>query len=207
VTLKDVVLIATPASDGEMAVINHAGFKGFKVCPWCGYAVVGDEPVPREHQTPWQSECRGKLSYRYALGHEFKTDILQLRFDGYTNAQNGFWFSLLYGLLEGASETLDIDRQDIDGCLYSFAGAPTRAALILFDDVPGGAGHVRRIALDTETLKAVLQTTLLKLKACECGGEEGDASCYGCLRTYRNQFCHDELNRGVVIDFLSRIMG
>ena len=85
------------------------------------------------------------------------------------------------------------------------AGNPERPALILFDNVPGGAGHVKRMANKT-ILKEVLYTTLERLKRCECGGEDGNASCYGCLRHYYNEFCHDVLNRGMVIDFLSKIL-
>jgi hypothetical protein len=74
----------------------------------------------------------------------------------------------------------------------------------LFDDVPGGAGHVKRIIQNENTIIEILKCTLLKLKNCNCGGETGDASCYGCLRNYQNQFCHDELKRGMVIQFLEK---
>jgi len=198
--LGQVTLVAIPASDGELAVINHAGYQGFKVCRNCGYTVLGNEPVSRPHQTPWRTDCYGTLK-RFYLGHEFKTDILQLRFEGYANAERGFWLSLLYALLEGASGKLDIDRRDLDGCLYPYAGDPSMPALVLFDEVPGGAGHVRRIARDEDTLTSVLKAALKKLENCDCGGEQRNTSCYGCLRNYRNQFCHDELERGMVIDF------
>lgn len=202
VSLGNATLIAIPASDGELAVINHAGYQGFKVCQRCGYTLLGNEPVPRSHETPWRTDCHGSLT-RFYLGHEFKTDILQLRFQGYANHKRGFWLSLLYALLEGASEALDIDRRDLDGCLYPYAGDPWMPALVLFDDVPGGAGHVRRIARDEDTLVRVMATSLDKLQRCECGGENANTSCYGCLRNYRNQFCHEELDRGSVIDFLT----
>jgi len=39
------------------------------------------------------------------------------------------------------------------------------------------------------------------VRACTCGAEQGHASCYGCLRNYQNQFCHERLDRRVVIDF------
>ena len=44
----------------------------------------------------------------------------------------------------------------------------------------------------------------LKSKNCDCGGQEGDSSCYKCLRTYQNQQHHDELKRRYVIDILSK---
>ncbi len=44
---------------------------------------------------------------------------------------------------------------------------------------------------------------------CGCGGGPagpGDTSCYGCLRNYRNQFCHDQLSRGEVFRFLQNAL-
>lgn len=199
----NITLRAIPASHGKMAVINHAGYQGFGICHGCGYAILWNETVRESHKSPWKSDCSGKLS-RYYLGHEYRTDILQLHFEGYINADRGFWFSLLYALIEGTSQALDIERQDLDGCLYTYAGDPARPAIILFDDVPGGAGHVRRIARDLETLRGVLQSAYEIMKECKCGGEEGDTSCSGCLRNYRNQFCHDQLKRGKVIRFLEQ---
>ena len=61
---------------------------------------------------------------------------------------------------------------------------------------------MRRIARDEDRLVSVMRAALKGLEDCMCGGEEGNASCYGCLRNYHNQFCHDELERGIVIGFL-----
>ncbi|MBP1908563.1 DUF1998 domain-containing protein [Methanolobus bombayensis] len=152
------------------------------------------------HKNAWGGDYKGKL-IRYSLGHKYTTDILQLCFEGYENEDKGFWLSLLYALIEGASDAFDIDRQDLDGCLYPYIGNPDSLALLLFDNVPGGAGHVKRIAQDEYSISQLLETTYMKMKGCTCGDEE-DASCYGCLRTFANQFCHDELNRGKVIKFL-----
>jgi len=134
------------------------------------------------------------------------TDILQIRFEGCGEQESEFWYSLLYALLEGASKALDIERNDLDGCLFPYARNPKMPALILFDDVPGGAGHVQRIAQDEtgETVKSVLRAAYDRMKNCSCGGDGGNASCYGCLRNYRNQFCHEQLNRGEVMRFLEK---
>lgn len=205
IPLRGVNVVVIPAMDGELAVINHAGFQGFKVCYSCGYAVLGNEQVKSLHETPWKTECKGKLTRVY-LGHEFKTDVLQIRFEGYKNGDPGFWYSLLYALLEGASQSLEIERQDLDGVIYPYSGDLAKPALILFDDVPGGAGHVRRIAKNEESLVDVLNVSLEKLELCNCGGNERNTSCYGCLRNYRNQFCHDQLKRGQIIDFITKIL-
>jgi ATP-dependent helicase YprA (DUF1998 family) len=107
--------------------------------------------------------------------------------------------STLYAILDGASEELGIRRDDIDGTLFyrDFHQSPH---LILFDTVPGGAGHVDRI---NKNLKKVFDTALIKVKNCECGK---DTSCYNCLRNYHNQIFHDVLQRGMAIDILEKVL-
>jgi len=207
VRINDEILLRTiSASHGKLAIINHAGYKQFSICTFCGYAKVGNGNIKSTHRNSWGYACSGKLS-RYSLGHEYMTDILQINFEEYTNPDIGFWYSLLYALLEGASEAFDIDRQDIDGCLYPYGINQETPAILLFDDVPGGAGHVKRIGKDEDTIRKLLQSTYQKMKRCNCGAPDGDTSCYGCLRNYKNQFCHDQLNRGKVITFLEQYFG
>ena len=204
INLNEMSISIIPATKGKMAVINSAGQRLFKVCFNCGYALIGDEEVKDSHPRPFGGECRGKLIKR-ALGHEFETDLVQLRFENYSNEEQGFWLSLLFAMLEGCSEALNIERQDLDGVLYPFNGDPSTPAIVIFDDVPGGAGHSHRIA-HPDNLKQALRATLNRMYRCDCGGEEADTSCYGCLRHYRNQFCHELLNRRKVIDFLENIV-
>ncbi|MFO8059651.1 MAG: DEAD/DEAH box helicase [Bacillota bacterium] len=192
-------------SNGRLAVLNQAGRRGFRLCRSCGYCVLGGEAIPLTHENPWGYKCEGRLT-SIDLGHDYETDVLLVRFGSYRDLRDGFWVSLLYALLEGASKALDIARADLDGCLYPHYGDPGRPALVLFDDVPGGAGHVRRIARDREVFTEVLRSALTILRSCECGGEEGESSCYGCLRNYRNQYCHEELNRAMPMEFLQRLV-
>ena len=60
----------------------------------------------------------------------------------------------------------------------------------MYDTVPGGAGHARRIA---KAIPDVIDAALGRMDACTCGPE---TSCYGCLRSYSNQLFHDDLSRG-----------
>lgn len=192
------------ARHGRLAVINRAGFK---ICSQCGFALRVSSSAPRQHDTAWGRTCSGKLDPR-DLGHEFISDLFDLRIQGHSPGSESFWFSLLYSLLEGASAALNIRRQDLDGCLYPYAGRKIAPALVLFDDVPGGAGHVHRIG---QNLEAVLQAARDRVDGrCGCGGGidgPGDTSCYGCLRNYRNQFCHEQLRRGEALCFLQELLG
>jgi hypothetical protein len=168
---------------------------GFWICFTCGAAF--SESPRGKHKTPYGIDCSSAPRGPLHLGHTFKTDVISISFEEPQIDQKGdsFWFSLLYAILEGASQALGIRRQDLDGCLYP---SEESIQLILFDNVPGGAGHVKRL-MDEKSLKEVLKSTLLRVKNCTCGLE---TSCYGCLRNYQNQFCHEQLKRGIILKFL-----
>lgn len=194
---------------GWLALVNAGPLgRGFRVCFTCGFA----EPVPfivtgqrrqkpKPHKNPKTGrDCSGLTSTRH-LGHEFGTDVLELRFTGFlaNDPDYTLWYSTMYALLEGASDTLGIRRDDLDGTLYRHSDSPI-PAIILYDNVPGGAGHVRRIS---EELPATLKAAWTRM-ARECCGE--DTSCYECLRNFRNQPFHDQLKRSRARDYLGRII-
>ena len=196
--LNGVEMHARSAPKGKLAALNTYGRAGFNICFRCGYGVPGVQ-APKKHKDSFDRECGGTLT-RVSLGHEFETDVLLISFQGYEDSRDGFWHSLLYGLLEGLSLALDIERSDLDGCLYPKGGRLASPEIVLFDNVPGGAGHVRR-AVDPGVLKKILQSTRSFLASCECG-----TSCSGCLRNFRNQYWHGKLNRQWVLDFLAEVL-
>ncbi|MBI5652346.1 MAG: hypothetical protein HZC40_18160 [Chloroflexi bacterium] len=51
-----------------------------------------------------------------------------------------------------------------------------------------------------ECLKAAQERVSGK---CGCRAED---SCYGCLRNYRNQFAHANLQRGAAFDYLDKVL-
>jgi hypothetical protein len=144
-------------------------------------------------------ECTGPTSLR-TLSHRYETDLLRLSIKGAPSfVGEPVWRSTLYGLLEGASERLEIARDDIDGTLAPLGQGAF--SLILFDTVPGGAGNVLRIA---EAFDDVLTAALDRVRRCECGPE---TSCYGCLRGFRNQLHHNMLSRGLAEELLRSLSG
>lgn len=193
---------------GWLVVINEGKSKaGFRVCRTCGAAESAQSPWEREkgkktvsHKNPITGrDCNGFMD-TYALGHKFMTDILELRFDGTLahEAEENTWRSVLYALLEGASDSLGIRREDLDGTLYYNVGSNI-PSLILYDDVPGGAGHVKRILNSLpETILAARERVRF-----DCCGPE--TSCTECLRNYRNQPYHEELKRGLAKKFLDEL--
>ncbi len=194
---------------GQLAVVNKGRFGGrttggFVVCHRCGYGALAPWNGS-SHTDPRTSRPCGGMLEACDLGHEFMTDVAELGITGGSEwtaatASDAAWTSILYALIEGAAEALEVRRDDLDGTLRRLGpGAPP--SIILFDEVPGGAGHVLRFH---ERFQDILQAALAKVSK-ECCGPE--TSCYECLRTYRNQFAHDELSRGLAHQALSALVG
>jgi ATP-dependent helicase YprA (DUF1998 family) len=130
------------------------------------------------------------------LGHQYLTDVVEL--DIPTAREWSAAWSTLYALL-AATPSIGIAAGDVDGTLRS--NGPGRApSLIIFDTVPGGAGHVRRFVARFEELTSA---ALRLVRDCECG--EG-TSCYACLRSYSNQSRHDDLARSAAAQILEPLV-
>ncbi len=197
--------------DALLAVLTR---DAFHICPRCGYGVPDDrrtEPhkrkTPREHKAPFDKLCRGQLAKQPVnLGHEFFTDICSLKFQGLTcgaEDRDDFWLSLMYALVEGTAQALQVSRGDLGAVL--FFDDYSSPQVILYDDVPGGAGHVWRIVHEEGALRALLKAAWARTGgACGC---DHDKSCYGCLRNYANQRHHDRLRRGLAHDVLGAMLG
>ena len=109
--------------------------------------------------------------------------------------------SFLYAFLEGVSNALGIERNDIDGVLELNLEWQSYD-ILLYDNVPGGAGHVKRL-LSKEAIVKSLKAALDKVSA-ECCDE--NTSCYNCLRNYYNQSYHNKLQRKLAIDVINRLL-
>ena len=193
----------------EMAVLNRSRFY---ICETCGYTVVDEKRftnhMKKKHQRPGGQQCSNEILSNMALGYRFRTDILTMRFMQPEITSGEEALSILYGLLEGASRALCVERDDLSGCLKWFFNEETKQpnfGFVFYDKTPGGAGHVRRMA-DPEILKAVFEASLTQMLGCTCGGESMDTSCYSCLRNYYNQKYHDLLQRGYVVRFLKSVL-
>jgi hypothetical protein len=198
---------------GWMALVNDGHGSGFHICGTCGWGEVisfigphgplgaGNMKIGLHKNPITGKDCHGNLITR-DLGHHFLTDVLEVSIQGIPQnlKKEGAYKSFLYALLEGASESQGIRRDDIDGTLYArtFGESPS---FILYDAVPGGAGHVLNI---NDHLRDAVLAGLKKVESCNCGE---DTSCYNCLRNYRNQRIHDELQRGYAIQILRKLIG
>lgn len=197
------------AQNDELVVMNRSAFY---VCHDCGYSELagemgGPSSKTKQHDTPKGRPCFNKKLIRKSLGHTFQTDVTLISIDRYLKHDHAL--SIMYSILEGCSRSFGIERNDIDGTLtYRFPenGTP-RTIFVLFDTVPGGAGHVKRVAdLEISGMRELFSSALRIVVGCTCGDDgDGNAACYSCLCNYRNQFHHDILKRKYAIDFFTEM--
>ena len=164
---------------------------GFYICRSCG-AHYTDPDFP--HETPEGRDCDRPLE-RLSLGHEFVTDVVRLQFPRLVDQWEAY--SLAYAVLLGAAEALDVPDVDLNVTITG-GNTANEAAIVLYDNVPGGAGLVAYLE-DEKTFLEMLRNAKMRVE----GGCGCDESCYGCLRGYRNQFAHPYLRRTAALEFLS----
>jgi hypothetical protein len=178
---------------------------GFYVCSECGAGLRRTQP----HETPYGTRCSAKadsILRQVSLGHELLTDVVRLEFCADPRAtadSTWFTFSLAYALAEGVAEVLGVPPNDLNATVSYGSNVNRLPPIILYDSVPGGAGLVACLE-DRYVLGECLHAAHARVAgACGCGE---NTSCYGCLRSYRNQFAHNFLQRGPVKQYLERIL-
>lgn len=215
------VTLSHSENDEIMVVSNNSYF----VCPTCGYAYSTsdhikdannktdkkaeatlkfgnnfDQMITGDHVNQVGGTCKNHLFNRFNLAHVYKTDVVQINFENIDPEFEGEGgknklISLINALLDAIAAKFDIERSDIGGCITV---KNHHNELVLYDTVPGGAGHVKRLLDETGfVLHDIFYRAYSKMEDCGCG-----SSCYKCLRAYHNQRYHDILDRHDVMNFL-----
>ncbi len=170
----------TKALPGRLVILCEGKKRqGFFICLDCGAHMTERKA---KHTAPLQYECKGTLK-NFSLGHELATDVMRLQFPGVQDTWDAY--SVGYAVLLGAAEMLGIPSTDLN---VTVSGT----AIVLYDDVPGGAGLVARLE-QQNVFEEALQLSAARVS--DDGAHGCDSSCYGCLRSYRNQFAHPHLAR------------
>jgi hypothetical protein len=212
------IKLEVESTANDSLVVKSTEF--FYVCPRCGYSIASDEisklreyedyksgvlrieKTKNEHKNSFgRGKCSNTSLTRYCLHHEFKTDVAKISF-GCDTSDQATILSVMYALLNAFANELNIERRDIKACLtYKSTNGKMEHKIIIYDAVPGGAGHSRRLATeDGAVLKAVIKRAINILETCKC-----EPSCYRCLRNYENQKIHEILDREKAFKFLKQL--
>lgn len=199
-------LSALYREDGELLVYNAGDFeKGFAICLKCGYADsekhLGEGrmklPTGFERHAPLTSTkeetyCWGKqeapaVFRNHSLAARETTDILLLDFSGclahLANDDRLLW-TLAQALEISGAKLLELDSRELGNLVIPSGVRGSGLGAVLYDNVPGGAGHVRELlALDRQWLeeaRAVMFVNEQHHQTCE-------TACLDCLLTFDAQ--------------------
>lgn len=198
VPVGDGKVITRLSRQGRITVVNRGRGGGYDFCDDCGFIREASNQPLEKHERPAvpglttkKTTCTTFLKHA-SLGHWYLTDCVQIDLPSVSVSDEPRLKSLLAALL-AAVEEVGIEHNDVNGSIGR------RSSVVIFDSVPGGAGHARRIA---EVLPELFASARRITESCECGA---DTSCYGCLRSYRNQTEHDLLERRLALEVLDQI--
>ncbi|WP_419555813.1 DEAD/DEAH box helicase [Planctellipticum variicoloris] len=157
---------------------------GHWICPVCGaaktpYAVQAEIT----HFLKIHKERCGRDVARMALSSQANVDMLQ--FHSVADESDGI--NIGEALRTGAARLLDMGPDDLQ--LLIVQKPDDKLDLLIYDPMPGGSGLLEQMLARWQELIA---TTKDLLAGCS---QSCDTACYSCLKTFRNQFHHELLNR------------
>jgi len=184
---------------------------GFMLCPDCGAAMPGNEvKVLNEVKRPYNSKlARGRCVHSGAanidLGYDFITDmlVLEIYLDPKRiecrHKENPWLDSAAISLAEAlrlsVSKELDIEFTElVSGYRVRKNRLGVYVDVYLYDSLSSGAGYAVGLS---DGIDVLLAKSKELLEQCDCS-----SSCNSCLRHYRNQYIHGQLDRYAAIDLL-----
>lgn len=196
---------------GEILVYNAGNHnKGFAICLQCGYADSEENLAPGDLPDGFKQHARlTAISDRFpcwgrdhapslrnqTLAARETTDVLLLAFSGQLRAFAGddsLMQTLGYALQIAGAKLLELDSRELDVMVAAAEEFGEGVGAVVYDNVPGGAGHVRELfARKREWLEAALAALFVN--------EEHDArcetACLDCLLTFDAQ---EAMNKGLL---------
>uniref|UniRef100_UPI0025F6E474 DUF1998 domain-containing protein n=1 Tax=uncultured Brevundimonas sp. TaxID=213418 RepID=UPI0025F6E474 len=195
------------------------GGDGYEYCVRCGRieSVTSSEINLRQpHGLPFPNDnepnCPGAVSRGVVLGVEFVTDIALFSFGladpirlPPPNAETASAMrTICEAVAKAASQLLEIEPGEILAehrpALNDDGAAGTAVEVFLYDTLAGGAGFSPQMASrGSELFCKALEVMEQCPVAC-------DASCYRCLRSFRNRLDHNLLDRKLGAQVLRQVM-
>lgn len=194
--------------------------EGYTYCTKCGLIAPSANPATNlggEHTKPFPDErepmCTGSAATRgLVLGTDFISDVLLigLQVQSPLTLQPGYLATdialrtVSEAITIAASQRLEIERGELQAefrpALTPGGHAGLEAEIYVYDTLAGGAGFARRIG---DMGREVFEDTLRLLDFCP---SDCDHSCYRCLRSFKNRFEHDLLDRHVGASLLRYVL-
>jgi hypothetical protein len=208
--------------DRKHLLVSNTGPKheGYNYCTKCGRIEASAEATAAlggPHDKPFPDEkeplCPGSGTTRgLVLGTDFITDIalFSLRVAAPLKLKPGLYptdvalRTVSEALAKAAAAMLEIEPGELMAeyrpALTPAGSSGLEAEVFLYDTLPGGAGFASQVAHRGSEL---FDRALTLMKTCP---ENCDASCYRCLRSFKNKFEHAFLDRHVGAELLEYLI-
>jgi ATP-dependent helicase YprA (DUF1998 family) len=194
--------------------------EGYTYCTKCGRIAPTANPssgLSGEHAKPYPDEreptCSGSAATRgLVLGTDFISDVLLIgiQVESPLTLQPGYLATdvalrtLAEAITIAGSQALEIERGEMQAefrpALTAGGHAGLEAEIYVYDTLAGGAGFAQRIGdMDRNVFEDALR--LLEFCPSNC-----DHSCYRCLRSFKNRFEHDLIDRHVGASLLRYVL-
>lgn len=195
--------------------------EGYTYCVKCGRIEASNTPTPilaAPHRKPFPDDddrqiCDGIGPTRHlVLGTDFITDIalFSMRVAAPLKLKPGHYSTdvalrtVSEALAKAACQLLEIEPGELMAeyrpALTPAGKSGLEAEIFLYDTLPGGAGFATQFA--TRGIE-LFERALHLLRTCP---EDCDASCYRCLRSFKNKFEHKLLDRHVGVELLEYLL-
>jgi hypothetical protein len=194
--------------------------EGYTYCTRCGRIAPSANPasgLSGEHAKPYPDDreptCSGSAATRgLVLGTDFISDVLLigLQVESPLTLQPGYLATdvalrtLAEAITIAGSKVLEIERGEMQAefrpALTAGGHSGLEAEIYVYDTLAGGAGFAQRVG---EMGARVFNDALTLLDDCPSGC---DRSCYRCLRSFKNRFEHDLLDRHVGASLLRYVL-
>jgi hypothetical protein len=194
--------------------------EGYTYCTKCGFIepdVTLSPSVVEGHRKPYPDPrhpvCRGGgITRSLVLGTDFISDVLliSIRVEPPLTLRPEYESTrvalrtLSEALTATACTSMGVDPGELQAefrpALTPGGRAGSEAEIYIYDTLPGGAGFSQRAG---ELGLTLFKDTLALLEDCPA---HCDSSCYRCLRSYKNKFDHDLLDRHVAASLLRYLL-
>lgn len=188
------------SGNGQLCAMNTNNGQGFQICRYCGAAAGTTNNVKHTH---YCESINPAPSYMHvdSLGTAFVSDVLELvlSIENLPFVDNYGWESVLWAVFTAAAKLLEIPQTELGGTVYE--NDFDTMSLLIYDDVPGGAGHTKQLSGMVDKLMREAYATV---SHCSCSE---DTCCYGCISNYNNQSRQPYLSRGAAARVLGALLG
>ena len=205
----------------HLLVTNRgARSRGYAYCTSCGIiepSVVRDSLLEGEHRKPFPNDVEpmcpgGRVARGIVLGTDFITDIGLMSFSVNDPvilrpgvlATNSALRTVAEVVSSSLTRVLEIDDGEVQAefrpALSDEGRTGAQAEIYLYDTLAGGAGYAPQLINRALDVLNIARDTLANCP------DNCDASCYRCLRNYKNKFEHGILNRHIGLELINYLL-